>query len=78
MQKHVLNGHNQEARDVPPEEGKTQGAHDRCCQVEEGLELFHVPKGRTRNMASKDFISIVRKAFQKSKFSEGGVVYFKR
>lgn len=45
-------GSNQEARDVPPEEEKTQGAHDRWCpvsedyQVEEGLKFFHVPKGK--------------------------------
>lgn len=37
------------------------------CQVREGFELFHEPKGRNRNIESKGFNSILGKAFQKSR-----------
>ena len=67
-------GNHQEARGVPSEEKRIQGAHGRWCpvsedcQVEEGLEVFPVPKERYRNRGSKAFISIIREAVQKSEF----------
>lgn len=77
-------GNKQEARGVPSEEEKVQGAHGRrCpvsedCQEEEGLELLPVPRERNRNRESKAFISIIREAVQKSEFFRRWVVYFKR
>lgn len=77
-------GNHQEARDVPSEEERIQGAHGRWCpvsedcQVEEGLELFPVPRERNRNGGSKAFISIIREAVQKSELFRRWVVYFKR
>lgn len=61
----------QESRGGQLEEGRTREAPDdgvlchKDHQMEERLELFHMPKGRNRNMDSKDFCSTFGRAFKK-------------